>query len=108
MADRNVLLIAKLKKAYSKKPNPILAAEIKKLETKIEKGKAGPGDPISKRVARESMLTKGKSKVFDPTGVLGMKMPKKKKKDVGDWEAGANSGEGWDTTDDTGSFNGYV
>jgi len=89
MADRNVLLIAKLKKAYSKKPNPILADEIKKLETKIEKGKtAGPGDPISKRAARESMLTKGKPKVFDPTGVLGMKMPKKKKKDVGDWEAG--------------------
>jgi hypothetical protein len=105
MSDRkaNVVLLAKLQKAQSKKPNPIRADEIKKLKTKIEKGKtAGPGDPISKRTARELMLKEDKPKAFDPTGVLGMKIPKeKKKKDVGYWGAGANSGEGWDTTDDT-------
>ena len=84
MSDRkaNIVLLAKLREAQSKKPNPIRGRKIKELEKDIKIGKtAGPGDPISKRTARELMLKKGKPKAFDPTGVLGMKIPKKKEKD---------------------------
>ena len=83
MSDRkaNVVLLAKLREAQSKKPNPIRARKIKELEKGIKIGKAGPGDPISKRTARELMLKEDKPKAFDPTGVLGMKIQKKKEKD---------------------------
>jgi hypothetical protein len=84
MSDRkaNIVLLAKLREAQSKKPNPIRARKIKELEKGIKIGKAGPGDPISKKVARELMLKEeGKPKAYDPTGVLGMKIPKKKEKD---------------------------
>ena len=105
------LELKKLRNAKTPGERQAIGERIRKLKeygAKPKIGKLKKKPKIGKALNKPKFVPAAKSSpeepsMFDPEKGLFSDFwkKKKKKKDVGYWEAGANSGEGWDTTDDT-------
>ena len=106
------LELKKLRNAKTPEERQAIVERIQKLKehgTKPKVGKLKKNPKIGRALNKPKFVEVKKKtsseepSMFDPKKGLFSDFwkKKKKKKDVGYWEAGANSGEGWDTTDDT-------
>ena len=97
------LELEKFKNAKTPGERQAIGERIRKLKKHGAKPKIGKARNKPKFVEVKKKTSPKEPSMFDPKKGLFSDFwkKKKKKKDVGYWEAGANSGEGWDTTDDT-------
>tara|TARA_R110000765_G_scaffold192801_2_gene298283 strand:+ start:134 stop:667 length:534 start_codon:yes stop_codon:yes gene_type:complete len=104
------LELKKLKNANTPEAAAAIKERIRKLKEHGTKPKIGElkknpkiGRALNKpKFVKAPKPTPEEPNILDPEkGLFSDWWKKKKKKDVDYWDAGANSGEGWDTTDDT-------